>query len=72
MSAGVVRVWQLDKAREVFVQTNSQVAASADQGGLAVIGLLFNVESNTLAVVSVDHNIILHHLDTFKCDRLVS
>ncbi|KAF4516821.1 hypothetical protein B566_EDAN006215 [Ephemera danica] len=69
---GVVRIWQIERAKEVYVQNNSQIAASAEPGGLAIINMMFNEAKNTLAVVSADHNIIFHRLDTFVCDKLLA
>jgi hypothetical protein len=66
---GVVRVWQVEKAKEVFVQSNSQITASAEAGGLSVTNLLIN--KNVLAMVGVDHTIIFHTLDSFECQKLV-
>lgn len=66
---GVIRVWQVEKAKEVFVQSNSQITASAEAGGLAVTNLLIN--KNVVAMIGVDHTIVFHALDTFDCQRLV-
>lgn len=64
---GVVKVWDVKKAKEVFVQTNSLVSPAIEEGGLAVSNLLFNKKSKALAVVTVEHNIIIHHLKSFVC-----
>lgn len=64
---GIVKVWDVKKAKEVFVQTNSLVSPALEEGGLAVSNLLFNEKSKTLAVVTVEHNIIIHHLKSFLC-----
>ena len=63
---GLVRVWDVTNAKEVYVQENSLVT-KADEGGLAITKLLFQQESKTLAVVTADHNIILHNLKSFVC-----
>jgi hypothetical protein len=69
-----VRVWQIEKAREVYVQSNSQVAAATEQGGLSILDILLNVtdKETSLAVVSADHYIVQHSLATFECKRIVS
>ncbi|XP_065342495.1 transducin beta-like protein 3 [Cloeon dipterum] len=67
---GVVRVWQVEKAKEVYVQSDSQISPSAEPGGLAVISLMLN--GNTLAMVGVEHTIVLHSLSDFKCQRLLT
>lgn len=69
--AGVVRIWEVTEGREVFMQTNSLVSKAAEEGGLAIVQLLFNAERMLLAVVSADHNIIIHQLETFACEKQV-
>lgn len=64
---GVIRVWDVSSAKEIYVQTNSLVSKAKEDGGLAITHLLWNKDSGTLGVVSVDHNIILHRIDTFQC-----
>ncbi|KAJ8923201.1 hypothetical protein NQ315_001755 [Exocentrus adspersus] len=64
---GVIRVWDVKKAKEVFIQTNSLVSPSLEEGGLAVSNLLLNAKAKALAVVTVEHNIIIHHLKSFVC-----
>ncbi|KAK4874896.1 hypothetical protein RN001_014256 [Aquatica leii] len=65
----VIRVWDLSKSKEVYVQSNSLVSKAKDEGGLAIKHLLFNTETNTFAVVSAEQNIILYDLDTFNCKK---
>lgn len=69
--AGVVRIWEVTEGREVFTQTNSLVSKAAEEGGLAVVQLLFNAQRMLLAVVSADHNIIIHQLESFECEKQV-
>ncbi|KAJ8979405.1 hypothetical protein NQ317_015835 [Molorchus minor] len=40
---------------------------SVEEGGLAVTNLIFNTKSKSLAVITAEHNIILHHLKSFVC-----
>ncbi|KAF2900930.1 hypothetical protein ILUMI_05253 [Ignelater luminosus] len=63
----IIRIWDVTKSKEIYAQNNSFVSKSKEEGGLAIIKLLYNKDTNTLAVVSVDHNIILHDLKTFNC-----
>ncbi|KAK9885462.1 hypothetical protein WA026_010957 [Henosepilachna vigintioctopunctata] len=65
---GVVRVWDVTNVREVYVQDNSLVT-SAKEGGIAISRLLLHPESKTLAVVTVEQNIVLHHLKSFACTK---
>lgn len=60
-------MWDVKQAKEVFVQTESLVSPSVEEGGLAITNLLFSKKSKALAVVSSDHNIIIHHLKSFAC-----
>lgn len=55
--------------RDVYTQENSLIQASKEEGGLAITHLLFNKPLNSLAVVSADHNIILHSLKDFTCEK---
>ncbi|KAG8222504.1 hypothetical protein J437_LFUL009607 [Ladona fulva] len=64
---GIIRIWQVAKGREVYSQDNSVVNKAAEEGGLAITHLLFNSVGSSLAVVSADHNIIIHELHSFKC-----
>ncbi|XP_054267492.1 transducin beta-like protein 3 [Macrosteles quadrilineatus] len=65
---GIVTIWDLAHNCLVFQQSNSMVKA-AEGGGVAVTGLLYCEHLKTLAVVSVDHNVILHHAVTFAVTR---
>ncbi|XP_066262557.1 transducin beta-like protein 3 [Euwallacea similis] len=64
---GVVRVWDVKKSKEVFVQSNSLISKSSYEGGLAVMYLLYNADSGSIAVVSAEHNIVIYHLKSFAC-----
>ncbi|KAJ8957447.1 hypothetical protein NQ318_004927 [Aromia moschata] len=64
---GVVKVWDVKKAKQVFVQSNSLASPAQEEGGLAITNLLFSAKSKSLAVVTVEHNVIVHHLKSFAC-----
>lgn len=64
---GVVKVWNIEKSRLMFEQSNSLVSPASEEGGLAITNLLFNQARNVLCVVTVDHNIIIHDLESFGC-----
>jgi len=68
---GSVRIWDIKATREVFVQKDSVVSPAQD-GGLAVVQLILNKTTGSFAVVSADHNIVIHGLDDFKRRKLVS
>ncbi|RVE44533.1 hypothetical protein evm_010818 [Chilo suppressalis] len=64
---GIVKIWNMEKSRLMYEQDNSLVSPSHEEGGLAITNLLFNEARNTLSVVTVDHNIIVHDLESFAC-----
>ncbi|KAM3964375.1 transducin beta-like protein 3 [Aphomia sociella] len=64
---GVVKVWNMQMSRLMYEQSNSLVSPASEEGGLAIRHLLFNEARNMLSVVTVDHNIIIHDLETFGC-----
>ncbi|XP_050513155.1 transducin beta-like protein 3 [Diabrotica virgifera virgifera] len=64
---GVVCVWDVKKAKQVYVQDNSLVSKASEEGGLSVVLLRCNLKDKALAVVTTDHNIIIHHLKSFVC-----
>ncbi|XP_008196815.2 transducin beta-like protein 3 [Tribolium castaneum] len=63
---GLVRVWDVTNSKEIYKQQNSLVSKAQD-GGLAITKLLLGDEDKTLAVITADHNIILHILKSFVC-----
>ncbi|XP_011635530.1 transducin beta-like protein 3 [Pogonomyrmex barbatus] len=48
---------------------SSLVPAAKEEGGLSITHLLYNSIHNIFAVVSVDHNIIIHSLELFECKK---
>nr|CAD7410391.1 unnamed protein product [Timema poppensis] len=66
---GVLRVWDALSGREIYSQENSLVSKATEEGGLAITQLLFNEQECSFAVITVDHNIILHKLKTFTCQK---
>lgn len=64
---GIVKIWNVQMSRVMYEQTNSLVSPASEEGGLAITHLLFNEARNILAVVTADHNIIIHDLETFDC-----
>lgn len=58
--------------KEVYVQKNSIVSAAKETETLSITHLLYNDISNNFAVVTVDHNIIIHSLETFEYIKQVN
>lgn len=64
---GIIKVWNIQMSRLMYEQTNSLVSPATEEGGLAITNLLFNKAKNSISVVSADHNVIIHDLETFSC-----
>ncbi|CAO1348795.1 unnamed protein product [Diamesa hyperborea] len=66
---GVVKVWLANESKLLFKQTNSIISKSAEDGGLAITQMFWNEKVSQIALVSSDHNIIVHDLATFSCKK---
>lgn len=66
---GKIRIWDMEKPKEVYTQTNSLITKANEEGGLAVLKLLFNKERKQFALVSADQNIIVHDTKSFICKK---
>ncbi|KFB39541.1 hypothetical protein ZHAS_00006885 [Anopheles sinensis] len=64
---GVIKVWEMTEARIVYKQTNALVERAAEEGGLAISQLFYNQSLGQMAIVSADHNILVHDIATFEC-----
>ncbi|CAD7080095.1 unnamed protein product [Hermetia illucens] len=67
--SGAVNVWECTESRIVYTQTNSIIAKASEEGGLAITQLLYCPKKSQIAVVSVDHNIMVYNLSTFFCSK---
>lgn len=67
----MVKVWEMKSGNNVYEQENSLVSAAKEDGGLAVTHLLYNNVISSLAVVSIEHNIIIYDLNNFECKKQV-
>lgn len=56
---GIIRIWDVLNVKEVYVQNTALVTP--------ITKLLINKETKTVAVVTVEHNILLYHLKSFAC-----
>jgi len=68
---GVVRVWNVCSAKELYVQSNSLVSKASVENGLGITQILLNHQKKALAIVTAEHNIIFHNLETFACIKQV-
>ncbi|XP_018044138.1 PREDICTED: transducin beta-like protein 3 [Atta colombica] len=66
---GVVKIWEMKTGKQIYVQDDPLVPPSKEEGGLSITHLLYNSISNIFAVVSVDHNIIVHSMELFECKK---
>lgn len=57
--------------KQIYVQDDPLVPPAKEEGGLSITHLLYNSISNIFAVVSVDHNIIIHSMELFECKKQV-
>lgn len=60
-------MWDVKHSKEIFVQSNSMISKASEEGGLAVTHLLYSKNAKSLAVVSADHNIVIHNIKSFVC-----
>ncbi|XP_076764821.1 transducin beta-like protein 3 [Xylocopa sonorina] len=70
---GIVKIWEMRTGRNVYVQKNSVTSAEKERQGSAkevqkpsITHLLYDKGTSNFAVVTVDHNIIIYTLDTFR------
>lgn len=64
---GVVKIWDMTGGKALYEQQNSLIAKA--DSGLAIMDLLFNEQCSQIALISADHNIIIHNLSTFFCSK---
>ncbi|XP_011257031.1 transducin beta-like protein 3 isoform X1 [Camponotus floridanus] len=66
---GVVKIWEMKSGKLIYTQDNSLVSPAKEEGSLSITHLLYNNVHKIFAVVSVDHNIIIHSLELFECKK---
>lgn len=66
---GIIKIWEMKSGREAYTQDNSLVPPAKEAGSLSITHLLYNVITNSVAVVSADHNIIIHSVESFHCKK---
>lgn len=64
---GIVKVWQMNDSKMMYKQDSSMISKASEEGGLAITQMLYNEQLQQIALVSFDHNIIVHDFTTFKC-----
>ncbi|GAB0095117.1 transducin beta-like protein 3 [Sergentomyia squamirostris] len=67
--SGVIKVWEMTKAKMIFSQSNSLVSRAEEDGGLSITQLLWNPKTQQIGVVTADHNILIHNISTFYCSK---
>jgi len=58
--------------KQIYKQNNSLILPAKEDGGLSITYLFYNSTRNAFAVISADHNIIIHSLESFECIKQVS
>lgn len=66
---GTVKIWEMKSGRQIYEQDNSLIPPAKEEGSLSITHLLYNGVHKAFAVVSVDHNIIIHSLELFECRK---
>lgn len=66
---GTIKIWECTESKIIYTQSNSLVSKATEEGGLAITQLLHCAKKSQLAVVSVDHNIMIHNISTFHCTK---
>lgn len=64
---GIVKIWEMNTAKMIHEQENSLISKATDDAGLAITQMLHNRKTSQIALVSADHNIMVHNLSTFYC-----
>uniref|UniRef100_T1GAS6 Uncharacterized protein n=1 Tax=Megaselia scalaris TaxID=36166 RepID=T1GAS6_MEGSC len=67
--SGKIKVWECTGSKIVYSQTESYVSKAEEEGGLAITQLLHCPKTTQLAVVTADHNILVHNISTFHCSK---
>ncbi|XP_025152449.1 transducin beta-like protein 3 isoform X2 [Harpegnathos saltator] len=66
---GIIKIWEMRTGRLMYKQENSLVSMAKEEESLSITHLLYNKFCNNFAVISVDHNIIIHSLESFECKK---
>lgn len=66
---GTIKIWDMTGGTSIYGQTNSLIGTASEEGGAEATQLLLNQKNSQLAVVSADHNIMIHNLSTFYCAK---
>ncbi|KAG5676857.1 hypothetical protein PVAND_006664 [Polypedilum vanderplanki] len=66
---GIVKIWQMNDSKILYKQESSVISRATEEGGLAITQMLFNQKLQQIALVSVDHNIIIYDFHNFSCSK---
>lgn len=65
--SGAIKVWKMNDSKLLYKQESSIISKASEEGGLAITQMLYNEQLQQIALVSFDHNIIVHEIATFSC-----
>ncbi|KAI4489039.1 hypothetical protein M0804_004537 [Polistes exclamans] len=68
---GLVTLWDIFNRKILYRQENSLVAAAKEEGGVSITHLIYNETTNSFAVVSADHHIIIYSMKNFDCMKQI-
>lgn len=66
---GIIKVWDMNNSKIMYKQSNSLVSPALEKGGLAITHMFLHSKTNQIAVVSVDHNIIIYDSELKTCEK---
>lgn len=66
---GTVKIWNMTGGKLLYEQQNSLITKADEDAPLAITHLLHNEKCSQIALISADHNIMIHNLSTFFCSK---
>ncbi|XP_049532813.1 transducin beta-like protein 3 [Anopheles darlingi] len=66
---GIIKVWEMTETKIVYKQSNSLVTRATEEGGLSITHLIYSNTLGQMAIVSADHNLLVHDCASFECVR---
>lgn len=64
---GLINIWEMLNGKLIYTQTNTVVSLPTEESIGGITQILINKTTKSIALVTFDHNIIIHKLKTFDC-----